>query len=339
MADFLNMLKGEQLVSLSENFDYVTATEDFIALKLFPMAKTDNLKLAIVQLTEGGKVPVMALVHALDTEARIGDRPNYTRIKAELLLVKEKLNQGEALRKFLDDTGLAASESAVLQAIFNDVNNLISRVLTRFEVMGMELISTGKIVIKENGYEATIDYEVPEKNKMAFQGWENPEHSILSDIMTAQATARNKLKRLIVNDTVMGYMLKNTEIKNICNSYSPVQFLTENWLKTYVLNTFGIAVTVSNKTFKLNALDETEYKFMPDDKIAFIGTEDVVGNTFVTTTPEEDYGIAAQTNGFVAITQYKTTDPAGIWTKASAVALPCPSDSALLYPCTLSEGV
>lgn len=339
MADFLTLLKGEQLVSLSEQFDYVTATEDFVALKLFPMVRTENLKLAIAQLTEGGKVPVMALVHALDTEARIGDRPNYQRIKAELLLVKEKLNQGEALRKFLDDTGLAETESAVLQAIYNDVNNLISRVLTRFEVMGMELIATGKIVIKENGYETIIDYEVPDANKMTFTEWEKPEHSILADIVTAKRTSKNKIKRLVINDTVLGYMLNNTEIKNICGSYSPIQFLTEEWLKNYVLNTLGIALTVVSGTYKLNALDDTEYKFMPNDKIAFLGTADVVGSTFVTSTPEEDYGIAAQTTGFVAVTQYKTTDPAGIWTKASAIALPCPSDSALLYPCTLSEGV
>ena len=88
MADIYKMLSESQLVSLSENFDYVTATEDFVALKLFPLARTDNLKLAIANLVEGGKVPVMALVHALDTEARIGDRPNYEVVKTELFLIK-----------------------------------------------------------------------------------------------------------------------------------------------------------------------------------------------------------------------------------------------------------
>ena len=93
MADYLGMLKGEQLISLSDNFDYVTATADFVGLKLFPAVKTDNMKLAIAQLTKGGKIPVMALVHALDTEARIGDRPNYETINVELMLIKEKLNK------------------------------------------------------------------------------------------------------------------------------------------------------------------------------------------------------------------------------------------------------
>ena len=32
---------------------------------------------------EGGDIPVMAQVHAFDSEARIGDRPNYIEVKAE----------------------------------------------------------------------------------------------------------------------------------------------------------------------------------------------------------------------------------------------------------------
>ena len=168
MADIYKMLSESQLVSLSENFDYVTATEDFVALKLFPLARTDNLKLAIANLVEGGKVPVMALVHALDTEARIGDRPNYEVVKTELFLIKEKLNQGEALKKLLTDVGMKPTENNILKAIFNDVNNLISRVLTRIEAMGMELLTTGKMVINENDFKATVDYNVPAQNKLSF---------------------------------------------------------------------------------------------------------------------------------------------------------------------------
>ena len=337
MADYLGMLKGEQLISLSDNFDYVTATADFVGLKLFPAVKTDNMKLAIAQLTKGGKIPVMALVHALDTEARIGDRPNYETMNVELMLIKEKLNQGEAIRKLIRDTGMKETESEILKAVFNDANNLISRVLTRVEGMCIETICTGKVVIKENGYEATVDYNVPTENILSVADWHKPAHSILADLVTIQRTAKNKIKRMVINDVVMGYILANTELKNIVASYSPVQFLTEDWAKTYILNTFGIDVVVDSLTYKLNALDTTEYKFVPDNRIAFLATDGAVGNTFFTSTPEEDYGIASQTSGFVSVTQYLSPDPAGVWTKASAIALPCPSDPAILYPCTITK--
>lgn len=119
--DYLGLLKGEQWIEISEDFDYMRATQEFVGLKLFPMVKTDNMKLAIADLVEGADVPVMAVVHALDTEAKIGDRPDYEELNFELFLVKEKLNQGEALRKKLMDFGLSREEKAVLNAVYNDI--------------------------------------------------------------------------------------------------------------------------------------------------------------------------------------------------------------------------
>ena len=69
--DYLGLLKGEQWIEISEDFNYVRATQDFVGLKLFPMAKTENMKVAIMDLAEGGEIPVMALVHAFDTEAQL----------------------------------------------------------------------------------------------------------------------------------------------------------------------------------------------------------------------------------------------------------------------------
>ena len=37
----------------------------------------------VARLVEGGNLPVMANFHALDTEAKIGDRTNYRTIEFE----------------------------------------------------------------------------------------------------------------------------------------------------------------------------------------------------------------------------------------------------------------
>ena len=58
---------------------------------LFPAEKTNNIKIATKTLVSNGTLPVMAQVHALDTEARIGDRTNYKELEVEKLLIKEKL--------------------------------------------------------------------------------------------------------------------------------------------------------------------------------------------------------------------------------------------------------
>lgn len=335
--EYTKLLQGETLVQISNDFNYMRATEDFVGLKLFPLYKTENMKLAMANLMDGSDIPVMSFVHALDSEARTGDRPNYQEIKFELLLIKEKLNQGEALRKKLLDYGMTQTEKNMLEAIYNDAANLISRVITRMEVMADELLSTGKITVNENDVDVTIDYGLPATHQIGVTGWELATADIIGDLVKIKNQAKNKIKRALVSEKIMGYMLQNTAIKNIAASYQPVQYATQEWVQSYLRSLLNIEFIVTSGTYKKSALDDTEYYFFKQDVITFLTTEGEVGKTFVTTTPEEDYGIAEYVTGYVAVTQYKTEDPAGIWTKASAIALPCPANINSLYICTVSE--
>ena len=56
---------------------------------------------------------------------------------------------------------MSADERLALQLIFDDARNLISRVITRLEVMALELIGTGTITINENNIDKVIDFNVP----------------------------------------------------------------------------------------------------------------------------------------------------------------------------------
>ena len=222
MADMLALLKGEQLVEISEDFDYLRATEDFVGLKLFPLAKTENMKLAIYNLVDGADVPVMAFVHALDTEARIGDRPDAQELKFELFLIKEKLNQGEAIRKKIKDLGMGNSERAVLEAIYNDASNLISRVLTRMEVMACELLSTGRITVKENNVDKTVDFGLKAEHYITVADWANASHDIIGDLVKVKNRSKGKIVRALVSSDVMQKMLANEQFAKAAGSQSPL---------------------------------------------------------------------------------------------------------------------
>lgn len=333
--DYLGMLKGEQLVQISEDFDYVRATQDFIGLKLFPMFKTKNMKLAVYDLVNGANVPVMALVHALDTEARIGDRPDFKEINFQLLLVKEKLNQGEALRKKINDFGMSSEESAIINAIYDDASNLISRVLTRFEAMADEALCTGKLHIEENNANADIDYQLPEDHRLTVSSWSSAGHDIIADLIAIKRASKNKIVRALVSNKVMGYMISNTGIANIAGKQNT--YATEDWVKSYMQALLGIEFIVVGGTYKTSAQSTEEKNFFDEDVICFLTTRGELGNLFVTTTPEEDYKInKAVSNGFVAVTQWYSEDPAGVWTKASGVAFPAFRDIKQLYVCTVA---
>lgn len=324
MADFLKILDGETLANISVQFDYKNATADFVGLKLFPMVKTDNLKVAMYNLLKGSDVPVIALVHAFDSEARIGDRPNYEEIRAELLLIKEKINQGEELRKKIKDMGMDSSERAILNAIYDDISNEIAKVLTAFERRACEALSTGKCVVDENGAKVTVDYKLSADNKIPMSGWSTPSHDIVADLAALKVASKNKIVRQIVSSKILGYMLANDKL----NAFANTQMLpmTQDFVTNYISNALGIEVIVDDRTYKTAYNGGTEYRFFDEDTVISLTTRGEVGKTFMTSTPTEDAGKTDTTYGFVAVHQWTSNDPYTSWTKAEGVGLPVFSD-------------
>lgn len=324
MADFLKILDGEALADISVQFDYKAATADFIGLKLFPMVKTPNLKVAMYNLTKGAAVPVIALVHAFDSEARIGDRPNFEEVSAELLLIKEKINQGEELRKKVKDMGMDASERTLIAAIYDDIANEIMKVLTAFERRACEALSTGKCVVDENGAKKTVDFKLDNANKIDFASWATPAHDIVADIASLKVASKNKIVRQIISSKVLGYMLANEKM----NAFANAQLLpmTQDFVANYISNALGIEIIVDDRTYKTAYNGGKEYRFFDENTVISLTTRGTVGQTLMTSTPTEDANKTDATYGYVAVHQWTTDDPYTSWTKAEGVGLPVFAD-------------
>lgn len=317
--DYLKTLKKEELVQISNDFDYLKVTENFVGLRLMPMAKTENMKLAIYELLQGHDIPVSALVHALDSEARIGDRPEFEEIKFELVLIKEKINQGEELKKKIKDLGMSADNDTRLVAIYNDIANQISKVLVGFERRACELLSTGKNVIKENGADITIDHKLSAKNKVDFTGWADPTHDILADLVALKEASGNKIVRQIVSSKVMGYILANNKINEIAGKAGV--YVTRNWATNYIMDNFDIDYIVDDRTYKFSHGDAKQYRFFDEMTVISLTSREVIGTTFMTSTPTEDFNETDASYGFVAVDQYVDHDPKALWTLAEGLGL------------------
>ena len=335
MADFLKILDGETLANISVQFDYKSATADFVGLKLFPMVKTPNLKVAMYNLTKGASVPVIALVHAFDSEARIGDRPNYEEVRAELLLIKEKINQGEELRKKVKDMGMDSAERSLLTAIYDDISNEIAKVLTAFERRACEALSTGKCVVDENGAKVTVDFKLDSANKIGFTDWSDPTHDIVADLAALKVASKNKIVRQIVSSKILGYMLTNEKL----NAFAVAKQMpmTQDFVTNYISTALGIEVIVDDRTYKTAYNGGTEHRFFDEDTVISLTTRGEVGKTLMTATPTEDASKTDATYGFVAVHQWTTDDPYTSWTKAEGVGLPVFADiNNTLYLSTIS---
>lgn len=322
MADYLKILDGETLANISVQFDYKAAAKDFVGLKLLPMVKTKNMKVAMYNLLKGSEIPVIALVHAFDSEARIGDRPNYEEFKESLFLIKEKINQGEELRKMINDLGMDASERSILNAIYDDISNEIMKVLTAFERRACELLSTGKITINENGAVRLVDYKLSGDNKIDFTGWNDPKHDIISDLISLQAASKDKIVRMIMSSKIMGYMTSNEKLNDFAAKL--LKPMSAAFVKNYIATTdgLGMEIVVDDRTFKKSYSEKTEYRFFDEMTVISLTTRGEVGKTLMTSTPTEDASKTNSTYGYVAVHQWTTDDPYTSWTKAEGVGLP-----------------
>lgn len=325
MADFLRILDGETLAGISVQFDYMNATSDFVGLRLMPMVKTPNLKVAMYNLLKGNDIPVIALVHAFDAEARIADRPNYEEFAEQMFLLRVKLDQGEELRKKIRDMGMSADERTILDAIYDDISNLIMQVLTGFERRACEALSTAKLTIDENGAKRTVDYKLSADNKIDFSGWSTPTHDIIADLAALKVASKDKIVRMIVSSKILGYIMANEKL----NAFATTQLvpMTATYAKNYISNTLGIEIVVDDRTFKKSHLDKTEYRFFDEDTVISLTTRGEVGRTFMTSTPAEDANEVDGGYGFVTVSQYKSVgEPWTSWTEAEGCGLPVFSD-------------
>lgn len=333
--DLLKLIKQEDLMSFAENYNYKRS--GFMGQALFAPEKTRNLKVRMRQLVEGGDLPVMAQVHAFDSEARIGERPQYQELVVEKLLIKEKLDQGERVAYFLDSLG--GKESDVIDFIYDDAANLLSRVITRTEVANMEFLSTGKLTIRENNASVDVDfgYKAASQNK-SLTGWGTASHDIIGDLQGIQSAARAKgwkVVRAITSSTIINYMLKNTAINGYFEKRG--EPITESGLLNYIETFFGIEFVVNDEQYKLNVNDSTSKRFFKDGIITFLGTRGSLGAGLYAVTPEElELRDGVVGKGLCALTMWKEKDPCTTWTKASGVYLPVPKDVSKMFIATVT---
>lgn len=321
--NYIQLLKNMDIVSIGEQiaYDNISAIDS-----LFVQSKTANLKVAVAQLTAGGTIPQMAQVHAFDTEARIGSRASFETLKFEKLLIKEKLNQGESLRYYLEEMGATDDEATLKGFIFNDVNTLVKRVQTRATVMNGELLSTGKITVDENNVNTTIDMGMSIDNIITLTGWATAGTDVIGQLETVIANAKAKgvtIQRAITSSKQLARLAKNTAIATHMSNIKMVPSIAN--LKTWLSEAIGIPFATIDDVYTTDANGGTTNRVFDEDVITFLPTLGTIGSGLWGVTPEEKE-LDVALSGFVATTKYTTPDPVAVWTKASGIYLPVIAD-------------
>lgn len=294
--------------------------------ELFPEVKKQSLEFEM--LTNASKVPVIASVHGFDTESEIGQREAEKKA-VELALIKRKMQLKEKEIIALESPRNEAEKQYLMKNVYNDFDSLIASVRARVEKMRMDVISTGTLILNENGLSATIDYGVPAANKVTNVDWTSASADPINDILTWCNQLDSVPGRVITSKTILAKILKCANVTSALFGNNTTRLATPGELNTY-LASLGLPkiYTYDEKYRKLNADGTyTKYRYFPENKFVMLPGE-TLGETIYGPTAEEirlqrDPSIDVRNVGKIFACMYEEgKDPVSTWEKASATALP-----------------
>lgn len=321
---------------------------------LFTNEQTNNLMAKWHTLAAQFQIPQMAQFHAFDVESQKTIHTPVDHHNVTKGLIKVKRNTSELLRELLQ-SGVTA-ESEIYDFVTDDNANLSDQVVTRANVARAEMMATGQVTIKENGLDLTVDYGVPAANKAhTLDVGEGAATDILSQIEVIVQAARNNgvvLTGMICPRSFLTKLRNNTAVQKAINGNIGAGAMVRTAaLEAFLDDEFGISqVVVDDLTYSLpytmsnGEPAATVKRYFPTNKVSFFGAVNgmKLGSGLWGVPPEVDiarfYEVGGSTRSpYVYVTQWAESDPAVIWTKASALYMPVLYAPQSLYIATVSE--
>ena len=318
---------------------------------LFGDVKTDNLVAYWESIAAEYQIPVMAQFHAFDTITQKTFRVPIDTHNIEKGLIKVKINQSERMRAL---TRSGVRDDALYDYVINDGLRLADQVFTRSKVAKNELLATGKVTIKENNLDLTVDYGVPAA-QTAFTLDLSADADIPTQLQTIIEYAESigvTITGMVTSKKNLSKMRGNSTIQIATSGIAAAGALVRaSTLEAYLSDEFGINTVITNDlTYGADASIGadgrpviTTERYFPADKVTFFAT--VNGNTLGTglwgDPPEVDImkfmDVKQSEFPYVYISQWVENDPTVLWTRASGLFMPVLYNPNSLFIATVQE--
>lgn len=315
-------------------------------------AKTDNLVAEWESLAAEFQIPVMAQFHGFDTEAKTTFRVPVDRHNIEKGLIKVKINQSERMRTLLRS---GVQNDDLYDYIIRDGVRLSDQVVTRSKVAKNELLATGKVTIKENNLNLTVDYGVPNANTSLTLDLSSSA-DIISQIQSIVDNARNAgvtITGIYTSSANINKMRQNAGLQTAINgNIGAGSMIRKTVMEEFLSEEFGINTILTNDlTYGKSATvgangrpNITTARYFPQNKVTFFATNPGgrLGRGLWGDPPEIDNARfysneEPSSSPFVYVTQKMEWDPAVLWTKASGLFMPVLFNPNSLYIATVSS--
>ncbi len=341
----IEQITDAELLEYSQNFSVVRP--QYPGNRLFPDEKTRSLKAKFYQISDGAGLPVMASVHALNTEAEIGSRPAFDKVELEKMLIKRKIDLNEREALYLDQGSSDAGE--IIDFIYDDIGRMAESVVTRAEVMKQELIATGKVTAAENHLNLTMDYQIPaEQTEFSFD-WTGEDADVLGDIQTVADMAADNgqiLTGMELSQKQLSNILKNKSVqKAIFGAIGEGVLVPRERLQSLLGQLYGFTEIIVND-LKYGVEDKsgkiTAHRFYPDNRATFFSAPGgrLGAGLWGVTREETQQGPWTDRSAqqYVTVVKYAEPDPPTTWTKAAGLFVPALFNRRSLFIAALAGG-
>ena len=249
---------------------------------LFGDTKTDNLVAEWESIANEYQIPVMAQFHAFDTESQKTFRIPIDTHNVEKGLIKVKINQSERMRAL---TRAGVQNDAMFDYVINDGIRLADQVFTRSKVAKNELMATGKVTIKENDLNLTVDYGVPKANTAYTLDFSSDAAEDISSQIQAiidDATSKGVTINGMMTSKASISKLRNNEALQVIigGASAKGQLIRRAALDAYLEEEFGIDTIITNDlTYGKSATIGADgrpviatARYFPKDKVTFFAS-------------------------------------------------------------------
>lgn len=332
-----------ELFSQKEVLNYLKnrTFKPMIGEELYPEVKKPTLEFDV--LKSNSKTPVIASVHAFNTESEIGTR-EAEKMALEACLIKRKMQLKEEEIIKLQQPRNEAEKKYLMQDVYNDIENLVQSIRARIELMRMELTATGKVTLNENGLNATINYGIPDENKISNVNWNLDTANPIQDMINWRNKLDSAPDRVLTSTTVLAKLLSHKAVVNALFGKDTSRIASVGELNNYLQQLRLPKIYVYDEKYRKQKKDGKGYekfRYFPENAFVMLPAGPL-GETLYGPTAEEirlqaDPTVDIQSVGKILAMVYdENKDPVSTWKKAVATAIPSLSCGDEIFQATLT---
>lgn len=275
----------------------------------------------------GGGLAAAASFRAYDAEPGFGKREGISRVSGELPPIGMQYVLGE-----YDQLRLRNASEEIRSLLLRDAARIARSIDQRFEFARGQALEEAKVVLNENGVQATVDFGRSAAHSVAPGTlWSNLAAATPIDDLQAWRdvyvdTNGTAPDEMLLSTRIVNYLVRNAQVRtHVLPVGSTITQVRRSDLEA-VLTDFGLP---RMRIFDARAIDQlgVSRRVISDDKVIFLpGQGADMGATLWGTTleaQEPQYGIAAADHPGLVVGAFKqSTTPIRVFTIGAAIGIP-----------------